>query len=97
MVRLEYGSAVHHPILFLFLKYFSLLPATIVTKTAFPMNEAATVYIGHPALTVPAFTVSVSAAAISVWVPDIALVAALSVASKSNKSLRAAIKYPALQ
>lgn len=88
MVSLVIGSVVRIHIQQLFLRYFSLLPASVTTTAAVPTVEATTATIGRRGLAALSPAVSTSTAAMSVCTATTARAGTLSVVSRNNKSLR---------
>ena len=82
MVSLVIGSAEQVHIQQLYLKSFSLLPATVTTATAMPILEAATATIGRRGLSTLTPAASTSTAAMSTCATTAARSGALSVASR---------------
>ena len=82
MVSLVIGSVEQVHIQKQFLRYFSLLPATVAAKAAVPAIEATGAPIGHRYLTALTPTVSTSTAAVSLCTTSSARAGTLSVASR---------------
>ena len=82
---MDIGSVVQIPIPKLFLRCFSLLPATAATVPAIEATSATTGRPGQAATTPTASTLAVAARA---WATTAVRLGTLSVVSRNNKSLR---------